>query len=82
MVDDLKCPECGGRMVSRLNAQTQQRFWGCRTYPTCRGTRNTNGEVPGEGSRAFRRRDDEDTDAGPQGLLPSDRQRAADRRRW
>lgn len=40
---NVTCPECGGRMVSRLNREKQQRFWGCADYPTCKGTRDTDG---------------------------------------
>ncbi len=42
--ESLKCPKCGGRTVSRTNGKTQQRFWGCASYPKCNGTRNTDGE--------------------------------------
>jgi len=40
-IEDLKCPDCGGPMVSRKNHKTGQRFWGCADYPECTGTRNT-----------------------------------------
>lgn len=33
------CPTCGGDMVRRSNRQTRDHFWGCATYPACRGTR-------------------------------------------
>jgi ssDNA-binding Zn-finger/Zn-ribbon topoisomerase 1 len=39
-----ECPECGEPMISRANKTTGQRFWGCKNYPTCKGTRNTDGE--------------------------------------
>jgi Topoisomerase DNA binding C4 zinc finger len=32
------CPRCGARMVSRHNRDTGLSFWGCPTYPRCRGT--------------------------------------------
>ena len=38
------CPACGEPMVSRANKTTGQRFWGCVNYPTCRGTRDTDGD--------------------------------------
>lgn len=41
--ENLKCPDCDGEMISRLNKQSQQRFWGCKDYPRCKGTRNTDG---------------------------------------
>lgn len=43
---DTLCPECGSRMVSRKHGDTGQVFWGCRRYPECIGTRNTDGEAP------------------------------------
>ncbi|MEW6764191.1 MAG: restriction endonuclease [Pseudomonadota bacterium] len=36
------CPKCGSPMVKRhatRGANTGQSFWGCSTYPKCRGTR-------------------------------------------
>lgn len=39
------CPSCGGAMVQRNNRNTRNTrntrapFWGCTTYPRCRGTR-------------------------------------------
>ena len=35
------CPECGTWMVSRVNRQNGQRFWGCHLFPECKGTRDT-----------------------------------------
>lgn len=36
---DPSCPVCGAAMTPRTNSLTQQRFWGCRLYPACRGSR-------------------------------------------
>lgn len=69
MIENLTCPECEGPMTSRKNSTTGQRFWGCNSYPKCKGTRNTDGEAP------QRHREAED-------CLPSERQRANDRNRW
>lgn len=33
------CPRCGTRMVERVNGATGLAFWGCPSYPRCRGTR-------------------------------------------
>jgi len=36
------CPKCGGTMVmrtARRGASAGGSFWGCRSYPSCRGTR-------------------------------------------
>jgi ssDNA-binding Zn-finger/Zn-ribbon topoisomerase 1 len=38
-----KCPECGGEMLLRTNRQNDQKFWGCKKYPDCRGTRDSSG---------------------------------------
>ena len=32
------CPRCNGEMVQRTSQFGK--FWGCRAYPTCRGTRD------------------------------------------
>lgn len=57
--ENVKCPDCGGPMVSKLNQAKQQRFWGCATFPKCKGTRDTDGL-----SKADRdaERDDDDAD--------------------
>jgi len=41
--ENLKCPDCEGPMVSRLNKKDNTRFWGCKDYPKCRGTRDVEG---------------------------------------
>lgn len=51
-IEETRCPICGGPMVSRLNKATNQRFWGCKAYPQCKGTRDTDGR-----SKAERQRD-------------------------
>lgn len=38
-VQDPSCPVCGAAMKPRTNSLTHQRFWGCRLYPACRGSR-------------------------------------------
>ncbi len=74
-VENLKCPTCGGPMVSRLNRVKNQRFWGCQTYPECKGTRDTDGEAP-------RRRGEDASDEESETGAPSERQRRNDSRRW
>jgi len=73
---NLTCPVCGGRMVSRLNKQKQQRFWGCMAFPKCRGTRDTDGNAP----RGQHLHQDSQDDADS--IAPSERQHAQDKRRW
>lgn len=70
----IDCPLCSAPMVSRKNNATGQRFWGCSKFPTCKGTRDTDGEPP----RQARPAAEPDHDRG----LPSERRRANDRRRW
>jgi restriction system protein len=35
------CPKCGGAMVERINSTTKKPFWGCASFPKCRGTLET-----------------------------------------
>jgi ssDNA-binding Zn-finger/Zn-ribbon topoisomerase 1 len=34
------CPECAKEMVLRTRRVDQKQFWGCSTFPECKGTRN------------------------------------------
>lgn len=34
-----KCPRCNAAMTSRRNSKTGQPFWGCSSFPRCKGTR-------------------------------------------
>lgn len=34
-----KCPRCTAAMTSRRNSKTGQPFWGCSSFPRCKGTR-------------------------------------------
>lgn len=52
VIEETRCPECGGPMVSRLNRATNQRFWGCQQYPKCNGTRDTDGRSKAERQQA------------------------------
>lgn len=44
--ENVKCPECDGPMVSRSG--TYGTFWGCKAYPNCRGTRDSQGRSKAE----------------------------------
>ncbi|GLQ96147.1 restriction endonuclease [Dyella mobilis] len=33
------CPNCESSMIKRFNRKTQEAFWGCVKYPSCRGTK-------------------------------------------
>lgn len=41
--DTFPCPECGSDMMLRTNRQNGDKFWGCKKYPECRGTRDSSG---------------------------------------
>lgn len=41
VVENVKCPTCGGDMISRKGQYGT--FWGCKKYPSCRGTRDSMG---------------------------------------
>ena len=38
------CPRCEGPMVPRTNSRDGTSFWGCRKFPSCRGTRDAGWE--------------------------------------
>lgn len=73
--ENLTCPECGGPMESRLNRSTKQRFWGCKNFPQCTGTRNTDGEARAPRQAWVPKGEDDEQ-------LPSERWNGRDRRRW
>ena len=39
--ESVKCPECNGKMISRTGKFGV--FWGCKDYPDCKGTRDSQG---------------------------------------
>lgn len=39
--ENVKCPDCDGPMVSRKSQYGT--FWGCKSYPKCKGTRDSMG---------------------------------------
>ena len=39
--EGLKCPDCGSEMIERKSQYGM--FWGCRQYPKCKGTRDSEG---------------------------------------
>lgn len=46
VIEELKCPECEGPMISRTGKYGV--FWGCKRYPTCNGTRDSMGRSRAE----------------------------------
>jgi tRNA(Ile2) C34 agmatinyltransferase TiaS len=45
-LENVKCPECGGAMISRSGKYGT--FWGCKKYPECKGTRDSMGRSKSE----------------------------------
>ncbi len=43
---EVLCPECGSEMISRKGQYGN--FWGCKSYPDCKGTRDSNGRSKAE----------------------------------
>ena len=41
MIENVKCPDCGGEMVLRSGQYGV--FWGCKAFPACKGTRDNLG---------------------------------------
>ena len=39
--EEVLCPDCNGEMISRKGKYGV--FWGCKRYPDCRGTRDSEG---------------------------------------
>jgi ssDNA-binding Zn-finger/Zn-ribbon topoisomerase 1 len=39
--EEIKCPECNGEMISRTGKFGV--FWGCKKFPECKGTRDSEG---------------------------------------
>lgn len=52
--ENLKCPDCGGEMMPRTNRAKGTKFWGCKRFPACRGTRDTDGLSFAERQQATR----------------------------
>ena len=42
------CPDCGGKMILRVQHATGHEFWSCIRYPDCRGTVNPGRELEEE----------------------------------
>lgn len=44
--ESVKCPDCDGPMQSRKSSYGM--FWGCKDYPRCHGTRDSEGRSKAE----------------------------------
>ena len=53
-IEETLCPLCNTKMVRRQSRHGI--FWGCPSYPKCRGTRNVMGEanLPRESDDSYR----------------------------
>lgn len=38
--EDPSCPCCGGEMIIRTNRIEKKKFFGCKKFPKCKGTKN------------------------------------------
>lgn len=52
--EEVLCPDCNGPMISRTGKFGV--FWGCKMFPQCKGTRDSNGKSRKE--RAIERGED------------------------
>lgn len=44
--ENVRCPDCGGPMTPRSGPFGK--FWGCKDYPRCKGTRDSEGRSKAE----------------------------------
>lgn len=72
-MEETRCPVCDGPMTPRTSAHGK--FWGCKAFPKCRGTRNSMGMAQNRFESETDNRSDEDE-------LPSQRWAGRDKRRW
>ena len=56
--DENLCPDCGSKMVSRTGQFGT--FWGCSTYPKCKGTRDSQGRSKAERGEWKRKQKDKE----------------------
>ena len=61
--ENVKCPDCGGPMVSRKSAHGV--FWGCAAFPTCRGTRDSMGMSKAERAKERNLAEEEEESQDP-----------------
>lgn len=47
--EEVLCPDCNGPMVSRTGQYGV--FWGCKKYPECKGTRDSQGRSKADRAR-------------------------------
>lgn len=77
-IEDVKCPDCNGEMISRKSQYGT--FWGCKAYPKCKGTRDSNGMSRAEREAAKAENEKSFDDTGND--MPSNLQKENDRYRF
>jgi len=76
-IENLKCPDCKGSMIPRTNHREGTKFWGCKDFPKCKGTRDSMGLSKEDRDKEFKgEKEDGDTD---ESKLPSDRYKGSRR---
>lgn len=58
--ENVKCPDCDGEMIPRLSQHGK--FWGCKSYPKCKGTRDSMGLSKAD---RLKERNEDHEDVGP-----------------
>lgn len=59
-LQNVKCPNCNGPMAPRTNKNDGTKFWGCKSYPRCNGTRDSMGMSKADKERERYERDEEE----------------------
>jgi len=62
-LEEVKCPECGGDMISRKSEFGI--FWGCKDYPKCKGTRDNMGRSKADREEEKNKKEQENEDKEP-----------------
>ena len=65
---NLKCPDCQGEMLPR--SSQYGKFWGCKAYPRCKGTRDSEGMSKAERAAQKTINSPEHEDIGPDTYKP------------
>lgn len=67
--ENVKCPDCNGEMIPR--SSQYGKFWGCKDYPKCRGTRDSMGRSKADRDAEARENNKDDhEDVGPDSFSP------------
>lgn len=58
--ETLLCPDCGADMALRTNKSNGNKFYGCKKFPNCRGTRDEDGLSKAEREEKKYRREEKE----------------------